>query len=257
MATKIKFKRGTTSQISAITPESGEPVWDTDLLQLFIGDGVTPGGRNVGSLRQNGTSLVGFDFTQDAATRGTKSLDLISGRSGATKIVAGSYTLSIGYDNRTTGRSCIQAGEGNTQSGNYNTQFGKGCTQSGFWNFQVGKSHIEQSGICSSQSGYSNTQSGNYCSQSGYDCTQNGNIGFQHGDGLNDGTYGGCFMAGGTKTATVSNRAYFNFANGIWLNPIATASAPSSPEEGVIYFDSTLHKLRIRSNVGWETVTSA
>ncbi len=44
MATKIQVKRGTTAQCDALTPDSGEPLWDTTLKQLRIGDGSTAGG---------------------------------------------------------------------------------------------------------------------------------------------------------------------------------------------------------------------
>ena len=47
MATKIQVKRGTTAQVNALTPSSGEPLWETDGLQLSIGDGATAGGKKV------------------------------------------------------------------------------------------------------------------------------------------------------------------------------------------------------------------
>lgn len=50
----LKLLRGTTSQVAAYTPASGEPVYDTTLRKLYIGDGVTAGGR---SLEQVATAL--------------------------------------------------------------------------------------------------------------------------------------------------------------------------------------------------------
>lgn len=47
MAIKIQFKRGTTAQADAITPDSGEPIYDTDLDQIRVGDGATAGGDKV------------------------------------------------------------------------------------------------------------------------------------------------------------------------------------------------------------------
>lgn len=41
---------------------------------------------------------------------------------------------------------------------------------------------------------------------------------------------------------------------GITFKPRA---APSSPVEGMLYYDSTAHKLKIRTAAGWETVTSS
>jgi hypothetical protein len=47
MATTIQIKRGTTAQVAAITPVSGEPVWDTTLKVLSLGDGATAGGVKI------------------------------------------------------------------------------------------------------------------------------------------------------------------------------------------------------------------
>ena len=49
MATTIQVRRGTTTQADAITPVSGEPVWDTTLKQLRVGDGSTAGGIKIAS----------------------------------------------------------------------------------------------------------------------------------------------------------------------------------------------------------------
>ena len=42
-----QFKRGTTAQCNAVTPANGEPLFDTTLKQLRMGDGSTAGGNNV------------------------------------------------------------------------------------------------------------------------------------------------------------------------------------------------------------------
>lgn len=47
MATTIQVRRGTTAQCNAITPAEGEPVFDTTLDQLRVGDGTTVGGDKV------------------------------------------------------------------------------------------------------------------------------------------------------------------------------------------------------------------
>lgn len=44
MSQKIQVRRGTTAQRVAVTLDSGEPGWDTDTKQLYIGDGTTAGG---------------------------------------------------------------------------------------------------------------------------------------------------------------------------------------------------------------------
>lgn len=47
MSTKIQFKRGTTAQVDVVTPDSGEPLWDSTVKQLRIGDNSTAGGKKV------------------------------------------------------------------------------------------------------------------------------------------------------------------------------------------------------------------
>lgn len=48
--TRILVLRGTTAQRLAFTPLSGELVWDTDLLEMFVGDGTTLGGIPLSNL---------------------------------------------------------------------------------------------------------------------------------------------------------------------------------------------------------------
>jgi hypothetical protein len=48
MSQKIQIRRGVEAQRAAVTPDAGEPLFTTDLKQLFIGDGATPGGLLVG-----------------------------------------------------------------------------------------------------------------------------------------------------------------------------------------------------------------
>ena len=44
----LRLRRGTDAERLAITPEAGEPVWTTDMNQLWVGDGTTAGGQEVG-----------------------------------------------------------------------------------------------------------------------------------------------------------------------------------------------------------------
>ena len=44
----LKFRRGTDSGRSAITPAEGEPIFTTDTKKLYVGDGSTAGGVEVG-----------------------------------------------------------------------------------------------------------------------------------------------------------------------------------------------------------------
>jgi hypothetical protein len=47
-APTIQVRRGTAAQVAAVTPAAGEPVWTTDTKVLYLGDGSTAGGVQVG-----------------------------------------------------------------------------------------------------------------------------------------------------------------------------------------------------------------
>lgn len=122
-------------------------------------------------------------------------------------------------------------------------------TQSGTGNIQSGGGNNIQSGGGNIQSGYFNIQSGYGGTQSGNSNTQSGDYGIQSGKSLNDGGFDYAAMFGNTKTATVTQRAYFALDNGIWLKPVAGDAA--SPENGVICYNATTHKFRGYANGVW------
>ena len=51
----LQVRRGTASEVAAITPLEGEPVWKTDAKRLVVGDGSTAGGITVGGFPVDGT----------------------------------------------------------------------------------------------------------------------------------------------------------------------------------------------------------
>jgi hypothetical protein len=53
MSQKIQIRRGVEAQRALVIPDAGEPLFTTDTLELFIGDGATAGGLLVGG----GTSV--------------------------------------------------------------------------------------------------------------------------------------------------------------------------------------------------------
>lgn len=61
----LRLRRGTNADRTTITPVQGEPIYTTDTKQLFIGDGTTAGGVQVGG---GGTLTVN---TQDFTASGT------------------------------------------------------------------------------------------------------------------------------------------------------------------------------------------
>lgn len=71
MSNLIQLRRGTTAQRLAMILASGEPGWDTDLRQLFIGDGATYGGYPLypNASFKNKFINGNFDFWQRATSR--------------------------------------------------------------------------------------------------------------------------------------------------------------------------------------------
>lgn len=57
---KVQFKRGTTAERMALVLDDAEPIKDQDTGELYIGDGVTPGGNPVGG-SSGGISLATAD----------------------------------------------------------------------------------------------------------------------------------------------------------------------------------------------------
>lgn len=49
MANDFQFKRGLETNRTSVTPAAGEPLWVTDTDKLYIGDGATAGGNEIGS----------------------------------------------------------------------------------------------------------------------------------------------------------------------------------------------------------------
>jgi hypothetical protein len=47
MSQQIQMRRDTNAARLTVTLASGEPFWCTDTLEMYVGDGVTPGGRKV------------------------------------------------------------------------------------------------------------------------------------------------------------------------------------------------------------------
>lgn len=56
---KIQLKRGEARNRTTLTPDMGEPIMTTDTKELYIGDGSTPGGVPVGTVKPTGAILDG------------------------------------------------------------------------------------------------------------------------------------------------------------------------------------------------------
>jgi hypothetical protein len=149
----LQIRRGTAAEVGAITPLEGEPVWETDLKKLVIGDGVTEGGVPVGGFPLNGTlrnvtppnqtaPLAGSIYVgQDVDNlggqgpgrpyvagneRGNGAVDLQAQRSQATQVASGNFSSIIaGSTNTVTSEySLIAASQSSTVSGNFSCLFG-------------------------------------------------------------------------------------------------------------------------------------
>lgn len=63
MAQTIKLKRGLESARSLITPATGEIIYTTDNLEIFLGDGATAGGTEIGYLNKRLGGTIGGNLT--------------------------------------------------------------------------------------------------------------------------------------------------------------------------------------------------
>ena len=250
----------TTGAMSSTLPDDVTPIklFDTEAPTLLSATSTL-----TAAVINSGAPPMAFDTVLKVTKAGNLSLTAevpgffgVSTQSGTGNIQSGTGNIQSGGGNTQSGTGNIQSGSGNTQSGGGgNIQSGYGGTQSGGNNTQSGGDNIQsggdntQSGYFNTQSGGGNTQSGFYNTQSGYGNTQSGNHGIQSGKALNDGGFDYAAMFGNTKTATVTQRAYFALDNGIWLKPVAGDAA--SPENGVICYNATTHKFRGYANGVW------
>lgn len=56
---KIQLKRGEAQNRTSVTPDVGEPLFASDTKELYIGDGTTPGGFPVGTIKPTGSITNG------------------------------------------------------------------------------------------------------------------------------------------------------------------------------------------------------
>jgi hypothetical protein len=133
----LQIRRGTATEVAAITPLEGEPVWATDTKLLVLGDGSTQGGVQVGNFPiagvrptaaglftigklqlANSMTIVGAN-TVLGNSRGIGSVDLQLGRTAATQVASGLRSAILsGISNTATGTSCVVlSGTTNTASG--------------------------------------------------------------------------------------------------------------------------------------------
>jgi len=59
---QIKIRRGTDAQRQGVTLAEGEPAFTTDTKQLFVGDGVTPGGVPIAGIAETTLGPHGVDL---------------------------------------------------------------------------------------------------------------------------------------------------------------------------------------------------
>jgi hypothetical protein len=149
----LQVRRGTAAEVAAVTPLEGEPVWATDTKLLYLGDGSTAGGIQVGEFpldgdaasgttagkiraanATNGLGFVGGSMQVLGNARGTGSVDLQMSRSSATRVASGNFSvIAGGQSNTASGSHCVVLGGQNSTAGPepYAVAFGNGATASG------------------------------------------------------------------------------------------------------------------------------
>jgi len=149
----LQVRRGTAAEVAAITPLEGEPVWATDTKLLYLGDGSTAGGIQVGEFPLDGDAASGTtagkiraaNATNGLGTlsgstqvlgnaRGTGSVDLQMSRSSAARVASGNFSVIAGGANNTaSGQYCVVLGGLNATAGpnSYALALGNNATASG------------------------------------------------------------------------------------------------------------------------------
>ncbi len=79
MSTEIKIRRGLLAQIPSETPELGEPMFAKDAKRLFIGDGNTPGGFEIGNIVGPNMRIVNISSDDDVFPGWICNVDTSSG----------------------------------------------------------------------------------------------------------------------------------------------------------------------------------
>jgi len=87
----LQFRRGSLAELQTITPLVGEPIWTTDTNALYVGDGITPGGRNVGGY----TGSAGTGYTGSQGYVGSMGAMGYTGSSGAGTSTSTYYNLTV------------------------------------------------------------------------------------------------------------------------------------------------------------------
>jgi hypothetical protein len=120
----LQVRRGTATEVAAITPLEGEPVWETDTKKLKVGDGTVAGGITVGKFPLDGilrnvttpvAPLAGSVFVSEEVenrggsgigrpyvagnTRGNGAIDLQTQRQQATQVASGNFSFIASGNN--------------------------------------------------------------------------------------------------------------------------------------------------------------
>ena len=140
----LQIRRGTAAEVNAITPLEGEPVWETDIKKLVVGDGATVGGFPVSRFPLDGTlrnissptaPLAGSVFIAEEVdnrggvglgrpyvagnARGAAAVDLQAQRTTATQVASGAHSFIAGSTNSTASgtRSSVIGSNSSVASG--------------------------------------------------------------------------------------------------------------------------------------------
>jgi hypothetical protein len=162
----LQIRRGTAAEVNAITPLQGEPVWETDIKKLVVGDGTTVGGFPVSRFPLDGTlrnvsspnsPLAGSIFVSEEVdnrggiglgrpyvagnARGAAAVDLQAQRTVATQVASGAHSFIASSTNSTASgtRSCVIGSSSSVASGTASLVISgeSGSTASGIYSISI------------------------------------------------------------------------------------------------------------------------
>ena len=91
----LQLRRGTFAELETITPALAEPIWTTDTHQLFVGDGVTPGGFLAGG-GGGVTEIIAGDNISINTSTGAVTINAATGSTSTYTDLSVTNSLSIG-----------------------------------------------------------------------------------------------------------------------------------------------------------------
>ncbi|MFH0860705.1 MAG: hypothetical protein V1921_05845 [Candidatus Altiarchaeota archaeon] len=215
---------------SSLGDVSGEDVRNDSLGGNVVNESQLNCSEIVGSDGVCGVNTVSSGVSSTALGEGTSSTGWYSTAMGRNTNASADYSTAFGGWTTSSALYAMATGYNTTASGKWSTALGHSTASSGWYSIATGKG-IEASGSYSVGIAL-NDQTGSNLTQSSTMAIMGGKVGID----------------------TLAPLAPLHVSDYMMIEP--RSSAPSSPSEGFIYYDTTLNVLRIYDGLSWLSVIS-